>query len=67
MYQIFLSKSDRMLLSISINLPFFVICGTSEDNMQETMPQTFLRYESYSSKASFSKSANNLLVPMHKS
>ena len=64
-YPPFLSKPQRMHFSISINLPFFFICETSADNMQE-MPTIFLPYDSYLSKTSFSKFDNNLVLHMRK-
>ena len=41
-------------------LTIFVICETSKDNT------IFLRYESYPSKTSFSKSDNNLVLRMRR-
>ena len=64
---LFLSKSQRMHFSISVNLPFFVICETSEDDMQEKLSPIFFRYGSYPSKTSFSKSDNKLALHMRKS
>ena len=46
---------------------FIMICETSKDNMQEKIPPIFLRYESYPSKTSVSKSDNNLVLRMRKS
>ena len=63
----FLIKLPDYAFQYTHKLAISVICETSEDNMQEKMPPVFLRYESYHSKTSYSKSDNSLLLRMRKS
>ena len=66
MCPLFLIKIPVNALQYIRKLTMFVICETSEDNMQEILPPVFFRYESYTSKASFSKS-DKLVLRMRKS
>ena len=73
--QYILNKNKKYPLILFIKIPanafqyirkltILVICETSEDIMQEKLPPTVFRYESYHSKTSFSKSDNKLVLRM---
>ena len=50
----------------ALNIPFFIICETSDHNMQEKMPSIFLRSESYLNQIVYSKFVNKLVLRMRK-